>query len=67
MFDKVTVNGSSTHPIFRFLKANTKATLGAFIKWNFTKFLVNRNGQAVERFGPAIPPYQLIPAIEKLL
>jgi len=67
LFEKIKVNGSETHPVFRFLKGHTSSTLGSFIKWNFTKFLVDRNGKPISRFGPSTSPYQIVPAIEKLI
>lgn len=62
MFSKVKVNGEGTHPIFEFLKSKQGGTLGNFIKWNFTKFLVNKEGVPVARYSPQTNP---IPAIEK--
>ncbi|RWR99298.1 glutathione peroxidase-like protein, partial [Dinothrombium tinctorium] len=55
-FAKIDVNGSKTHPLFVFLKHKLGGTLGSFIKWNFTKFLVNREGVPVKRFGPKDEP-----------
>lgn len=62
MFSKIKVNGDDTHPIFAFLKSKQGGTLGNFIKWNFTKFLVNKEGVPVARYSPQTNP---IPAIEK--
>lgn len=57
MFSKIDVNGPSTHPLFAFLKKEAKGLLGSeAIKWNFTKFLVDRDGNVVERFGSADSP-----------
>lgn len=68
MFAKVDVNGDDTHPLFRFLKKEQKGALGSeAIKWNFTKFLVNRQGEVVERFPPTTAPEKMIKPIEKLL
>jgi len=67
MFEKINVNGGNAHPVFRFLKANTSSMFGSFIKWNFSKFLVNRAGKPVERFAPPTHPDKLVPQIEKLL
>ncbi len=68
MFTKVDVNGSATHPLFRHLKDQAPGVLGTgFIKWNFTKFLVARDGHVVRRFGPNITPESIIPDIERLL
>lgn len=68
LFDKVEVNGENAHPLYRYLTEakpgvlNTKA-----IKWNFTKFLVDRKGNVVERFAPNTEPEDIAGAIEKLL
>lgn len=60
MFAKVDVNGTAAHPLFKFLKSQKKGLLGSqAIKWNFTKFLVNRKGCVVDRYGPRDPPEQL--------
>lgn len=68
MFDKIEVNGSGAHPLYQYLKQTTPGLLGSEgIKWNFTKFLINRQGASVERFAPATKPQSLKPAIEKLL
>lgn len=68
MFAKVDVNGPGTHPLFAFLKSAEPGVLGTeAIKWNFTKFLVNRNGGVVARFAPTTTPKELEAEIEKLL
>lgn len=54
--EKILVNGKSTHPVFDYLKKETKSSLGTAIKWNFTKFLVSRDGKTVERFAPTVTP-----------
>ncbi|SMB26141.1 putative glutathione peroxidase [Sterolibacterium denitrificans] len=68
MFAKIDVNGPNAHPLYRHLKA---ARPGVFntegIKWNFTKFLIDRNGNVVERYAPATKPEDLAAAIEALL
>ena len=57
MFAKVEVNGPAAHPLFRLLKSSRKGLLGTeSIKWNFTKFLVDRQGQVVRRYGPGDTP-----------
>lgn len=56
MFSKVKVNGSDAHPLWNFLKSKQGGTLGNFIKWNFTKFLVDRNGKPVSRYSPQTNP-----------
>ena len=67
MFSKVEVNGANTHPLFAFLKSQKSGLLGSGIKWNFTKFLVDRAGKVVERFGPTTTPASITPKIEALL
>jgi len=71
IFAKIDVNGSDAHPLFKFLKSEKSGLFGAIgldaIKWNFTKFLVDRSGKVVERFAPATSPADIAPAIEKLL
>ena len=68
MFAKIDVNGSDTDPIFKYLKKSQKGLLGSEkIKWNFTKFLVNREGEVVERFAPTVKPKDLTGKIEALL
>jgi glutathione peroxidase len=62
MFAKVDVNGASTHPLYQYLKSEEKGILGTeAIKWNFTKFLVSKDGKVMKRFAPATSP----DAIEK--
>lgn len=67
MFDKIEVNGSNTHPVFKYLKKQLGGTLGSRIKWNFTKFLIDKNGQPVKRFSPLTKPEHLTKYIEKIL
>ncbi|MBB5048254.1 glutathione peroxidase [Rhodopseudomonas rhenobacensis] len=67
MFDKVEVNGSGAHPLFQYLKAEKSGLLGAAIKWNFTKFLVDRSGRVVARHAPTTTPQSLTKDIEALL
>ena len=68
MFAKVDVNGDDAHPLFRFLKGEAPGVLGTeAIKWNFTKFLVDRDGAVVKRYAPATKPEDLKGDIEKLL
>jgi glutathione peroxidase len=63
LFAKIAVNGAQTHPLYAFLKRQKGGLLGAGIKWNFTKFLVGRDGQVVERFAPTTAPERLDPRI----
>jgi glutathione peroxidase len=68
MFDKVDVNGREAHPLYAWLKDEAPGLLGTKnIKWNFTKFLVNRDGEVVERFAPTTKPADLASPIEKVL
>ncbi len=68
VFAKVEVNGKGAHPLFRFLKEAQPGFLGSkTIKWNFTKFLVNRNGEPVERYSPTTAPAKLEDPVEALL
>jgi len=61
------VNGDKTHPLWKYLKEKQGGTLGDFIKWNFTKFLVDRKGQPVARTGPKTAPDESEADICKLL
>ena len=68
MFAKVAVNGPGAHPLFQALKEAAPGTLGTrAVKWNFTKFLVNRTGDSVRRYGPTASPAGLESAITKWL
>lgn len=68
MFSKVDVNGKDAHPLFRFLKSEAKGLLGSEkVKWNFTKFLVSRDGRVVGRYPPTTKPEDIKADIEKLL
>ncbi|MBY6223351.1 glutathione peroxidase [Ferrimonas balearica] len=67
LFSKIDVNGNKAHPLFEWLKAEKGGWLGDNIKWNFTKFLVDREGRVVERFAPTTKPESIAGAIEKLL
>jgi glutathione peroxidase len=67
MFEKTLVNGAHAHPVFRFLKSRLGGVLGSSIKWNFTKFLCDRNGIPVKRYGPPTAPMTLVKDIEELL
>lgn len=65
---KIDVNGPQADPVYNFLKSNAPGILGTeMIKWNFTKFLIDKNGEVVERFAPQVEPEKMAPAIEKLL
>ena len=67
MFAKIDVNGSHTHPLFEYLKREKSGLLGSSIKWNFTKFLVDRAGKVVGRYAPTVRPENLTREIEGLL
>jgi glutathione peroxidase len=67
MFSKVFVNGENTHPVFNYLKNELKGTLGNNVKWNFTKFVIDRNGEPVKRFAPISKPESMKDTIEQLL
>lgn len=67
MFAKIDVNGENAHPLYKFLKSSLGGTFGNEIKWNFTKFLLDKNGKPVKRFGSNVKPEELVADIEKLL
>lgn len=67
MFSKIDVNGSGAHPLYDWLKSERKGILGGAIKWNFTKFLVDRDGHVVSRYAPTTEPADIADDIEKLL
>jgi glutathione peroxidase len=67
MFEKVVVNGAAAHPIFAFLTRQLPGWFGRRIKWNFTKFLLGRDGQPCRRFAPMTQPVRLASAVEKAL
>ena len=67
MFSKVDVNGPNAHPVFQFVRAHLSDILGSSVKWNWTKFLCDRDGKPSERFSPPTNPLSMRPAIEALL
>lgn len=68
MFAKIDVNGDNTHPLYRHLKQSAPGILGSeAIKWNFTKFLIDRNGKVIGRYAPATSPEAIEEDIKKLL
>jgi glutathione peroxidase len=68
LFQKIDVNGANAHPLYRFLATKKRGFLGtAAIKWNFTKFLIDRSGQPVARYAPRKKPVALERAIQSLL
>lgn len=66
-FKKINVNGKEESPLYTYLKAQQKGTLGSRIKWNFTKFLVDREGNVVARFAPTIKPEAIDEKVAELL
>jgi glutathione peroxidase len=67
MFAKIDVNGSGAHPLYQYLRAEKSGLLGSSIKWNFTKFLVDRSGKVVGRYAPTATPEGMKKEIEALL
>lgn len=68
LFAKIDVNGEHAHPLFRYLKKAAPGLLGSeAIKWNFTKFLINRDGEVVKRYAPTLAPEAIAKDIEALL
>ncbi|XP_027126350.2 probable glutathione peroxidase 2 isoform X2 [Coffea arabica] len=67
IFEKIDVNGKNAAPLYKFLKAEKRGLLIATIKWNFTKFLINKEGKVVERYGPHTSPLQFEEDIKNLL
>ena len=67
MFSKVDVNGDDAHPIYQWLREQKGGLLGDKIKWNFTKFLVGRDGQVIKRYAPTTKPEQIAGDIEAAL
>lgn len=66
-FSKIEVNGKNEHPLYTYLKNEKPGIIGKSIKWNFTKFLVDKDGNVVERFAPTVTPEQIDNKIEELL
>lgn len=67
MFEKIDVNGESAHPIFKYLKQQKKGLFSSKIKWNFTKFLIDSNGNVIKRFSPQTEPAKIEKDILALL
>ena len=67
LFSKIEVNGEGTHPLYKFLKSQKGGLLGNNIKWNFTKFLVDKEGKVVDRYAPVTAPERIARDIEKQL
>ncbi len=64
MFAKIDVNGSKAHPLYKWLRAEKGGRLGSAIKWNFTKFLVGRDGNVIKRYGSSTKPEEIAADIE---
>jgi len=67
LFEKIDVNGKNTHPLFAYLKKELPGIFGRKIKWNFTKFVIDKTGTPIKRFAPTTEPKKMIPLIEKLM
>lgn len=68
MFAKIEVNGPNTHPLYQFLKSHKRGMLGSEgIKWNFTKFLIGRDGKVIKRYPPTTKPESIVADVEKAL
>jgi glutathione peroxidase len=68
MFSKIDVNGENTHPLYKYLKENSSGILGTdLIKWNFTKFLVDKDGKVLKRYAPSTKPEDIESDILKLI
>jgi glutathione peroxidase len=67
LMGKINVNGKEAHPLYVWLKEQAPGTLGSTIKWNFTKFLVEKDGVTVHRYAPKDVPSSIAPKIEEVL
>ncbi|WP_018152464.1 glutathione peroxidase [Leeia oryzae] len=67
MFERIEVNGPQAHPLYRWLKQEARGLLGQPIRWNFTKFLIGRDGKVIKRFAPFTKPEKMAATIEKAL
>ena len=67
LMKKVDVNGKDAHSIYKYLKSETKGLLGSSIKWNFTKFLINRDGTVIKRYAPTVTPAKMENDIKAML
>ena len=68
MFEKIDVNGKDAHPLYKYLTSSAPGVLGTEnIKWNFTKFLVGRDGKVFKRYAPQVEPKEMAKDIEQLL
>ncbi|MCM0650019.1 glutathione peroxidase [Clostridium swellfunianum] len=67
MFEKIDVNGSEAHPLYKYLKGEAKGFISKEIKWNFTKFLIDSDGNVIKRYAPTVVPSKIKKDIEKCL
>lgn len=67
MFAKIEVNGSDAHPLYQWLRKEKGGVLGSRIKWNFTKFLIGKDGQVIKRYGPTTKPADIAADIKSAL
>lgn len=67
MFEKIEVNGDNANPLFKYLKNEAKGILSKEIKWNFTKFLIDKDGNVVKRYAPVVKPLKIEEDIKNLL
>ena len=67
MFDKIEVNGDGAHPLYKWLRSEKSGLMGDKIKWNFTKFLIGRDGKVIKRYGSTTKPEKIASDIEKAL
>lgn len=67
LMSKIEVNGKNAHPVYEYLKGAAKGTFGNAIKWNFTKFLISRDGKTVKRYAPTVKPEDMEKDIVELL
>ena len=67
VFDKINVNGKNAHPLYKYFKKEKSGIFGGSIKWNFTKFLIDKNGNVVERYAPTDSPLKMEEKIKELI
>lgn len=67
MFEKIDVNGNNVHPLYKYLKEQSKGLMGKEIKWNFTKFLIDTEGNVVDRYSPIVKPLKIKEDIDNLI
>jgi glutathione peroxidase len=67
MFSKIDVNGINAHPIYKYLKKELGGVLGSNIKWNFTKFIIDKDGNPIKRYAPTTKPERIDKYLDKVL